>query len=611
MKKSLLIIILSVITIYAWGAKVFNEPFSTTQSDGTTLLVSGHGDEHVSWYTTSDGAILVHVGFDYYIGKIDSYGNLTASTQLAHEAEHRSATEQALVDNQDRDAFYQKTTGTWTNKIRTREVVRSTDKYFPHLGSPKALVILAEFQDTVFKINHPIEAYKEYLNADVLSDFGNNNTSNISSIRGYFKAMSKGKFTPQFDVFNTIIKLDNNLSYYGANSGGRKDNIGALITEACQKADALGVDFSQYDSDNDGYVDLVYIIYAGYSESWSGNSSDAIWPKSGATPGGTYDGKTVYRYGVSNELYGNPATVKKQGKYLINGIGLFAHEFSHCLGLPDFYATTAAPLETQKANNQSLEYWSLMDTGEYLKNGYAPAAYTAWEREALEWFTIDTLKEASKVTLKDLDSGDSDAKAYRIMNDNDPTGHEYFIVQNIQQTNWNKYQFGHGMLVFHVDYDENAFSLSSGISANTVNNTLGHPRMTLVAADGMLLNSSIVTDQTSQNAYRASAAADPFPGTTNTKSLTDDTTVKPTVYNGTALAKPIYKITEANGVITFNFLKEDIDTATGIIGIPAEVAGQLYKDDRIYSIDGRYLGTDKTHLPKGIYIMNRKKIVIQ
>ncbi|KXB84865.1 hypothetical protein HMPREF3034_00468 [Prevotella sp. DNF00663] len=135
--------------------------------------------------------------------------------------------------------------------------------------------------------------------------------------------------------------------------------------------------------------------------------------------------------------------------------------------------------------------------------------------------------------------------------------------------------------------------------------------MTLVPADGTLLNISNVTDITSQYAYKASAAADPFPGTGNNTTLTDETTVKPTVYNGTALAKPIYKITETDGVITFNFLQENNDTPTGIIGVLGTVAEQLYKDNRIYSIDGRYLGTDKTRLPKGIYIINRKKVVIQ
>lgn len=112
MKKPLLIIFLLVITVYTWGAKVLSEPFSVTQSDGTTLLVTGHGDEHVSWYTASDGVILVHVGFEYYIGQIDSYGNLTASTQLAHEVGQRSATEQTLINSQNKEVFYKNATNT-------------------------------------------------------------------------------------------------------------------------------------------------------------------------------------------------------------------------------------------------------------------------------------------------------------------------------------------------------------------------------------------------------------------------------------------------------------------------------------------------------------------
>ena len=103
------------------------------------------------------------------------------------------------------------------------------------------------------------------------------------------------------------------MSYYGAGN----DNTNALVRDACNAIDD-SVDFSQYDSNNDGYVDLVYVIYAGHSESESGNNRNDIWPKSGYGSFGTYDGKTVYRYGVNNELNGRETS---RNKY-INGIGL-------------------------------------------------------------------------------------------------------------------------------------------------------------------------------------------------------------------------------------------------------------------------------------------------
>ena len=129
------------------------------------------------------------------------------------------------------------------------------------------------------------------------------------------------------------VTVSKNSAYYGNNEGSADGdtNFPQMIKEACQQVDGK-VNFADYDSDGDGYVDLVYVIYAGYSESISGNSGDCLWPKSGTVGGlGTYDGKTVSRFGINNELNNTPADTQ-DGKYYINGIGLFCHEFSHTLG---------------------------------------------------------------------------------------------------------------------------------------------------------------------------------------------------------------------------------------------------------------------------------------
>ncbi|MFX7845242.1 immune inhibitor A domain-containing protein, partial [Acinetobacter baumannii] len=81
----------------------------------------------------------------------------------------------------------------------------------------------------------------------------------------------------------------------------------------------------------------------------------------------TYNGKKLYRSGFNNELLGNESWPETKQ---INGIGLFVHEFSHCLGLPDFYASRL----TSIYDNQGMEDWSVMDNGTYNMNGYVPAA---------------------------------------------------------------------------------------------------------------------------------------------------------------------------------------------------------------------------------------------
>ena len=128
-----------------------------------------------------------------------------------------------------------------------------------------------------------------------------------------------------------------------ANKGSSTDNPVALeefVREACTLADPL-VDFSQYDHNQDGFVDNIYFFYAGKGEADSGDGN-AIWPHSayyadiakeaGATQKSLkLDGIEVGNYTCSNEINGTIITPQPAG------IGTFVHEFGHVLGLADHY----------------------------------------------------------------------------------------------------------------------------------------------------------------------------------------------------------------------------------------------------------------------------------
>lgn len=595
MKKFILMITAVAMTVAVYGAKALNMATTITQSDGSQLTVRQFGDENFHYYATVDGVLLSHIGRDYFVASVDADGSLASTGQLAHNAGERSAEEQALITAQDKKLFFTAAAERANRVTVRREAIKEDATLLAHVDSPKVLVILVEFSDLAFTVNQPYKTFYQYLNGDEQENLGNYNTRNYGSVKTYFEDMSFGAFSPQFDIYGPVT-LSQPLSYYGADD----DYMERFIPDACKAVDD-SVDFSLYDANSDGKVDLIYVIYAGYSESIDGNSTDCIWPKSGTISGGTYDGVSVYRYGVNNELNYNEEYATSRGNIYVNGIGLFCHEFSHCLGLPDLYVTVSGDL--QLADNQEMEYWSVMDSGTYLYNGYAPAAYTAWEREALGWFAIDTLTEAGTVELLPIDNG---GKAYRIMNDNDESGHEYFIVENIQQTGWNTRQYGHGMLVTHVDYDSDKFD----IRTNAVNNEDGHPRMTVVAADGTLTNVySLSTSSEAKEVY----GGDPFPGTSAVTELTDDGDVTPAVYNGETLSKPLYDITEdeTTGMVTFRFIEEsteennDAGDETGINGIATQGIGST----ATYSTDGREMKNDI--LPAGIYIIGGKKIVIK
>ena len=587
MKKLLLTLISLLLVSLSWAAKAWKMPLTVTQPDGSVLQAYQHGDEHFNWYTDKDGVILIRKADIFYIAHIDRYGKISSSNLLAHEKSQRQDAEKRAVAAQNRNLFFERAQQRIETRAMRREPVQVNGTFFPHTGSPKAIVILAQYNDTPFTLTNPRQSFQQFLNGEGEPvDYEHSKGRNASSVKQYFKDMSFGKFIPQFDVYGPVT-LPHELAYYGGtdpNGGGEK--FSELITDACRLMDD-SLNFANYDANGDGYADLVYVVYSGYGQNM-GAPDNTMWPKAGTIyPCPSFDGKKICRAGISNELIGNPKTPKKK---MISGIGLFCHEFSHCMGLPDFYPTLASA----RGDNQGMEAWSLMDDGEYTANGWWPTAYTAWEREAMGWMTIDNLTTAQQIELQTIDNK---GKAYRIYNDNDPSTKDYYIVQNIQAERWNAGLKSHGLLMYHVNYEATAFILSS----NSVNNVKGKPRMTVIPADGLLYSSYNVN----RNEYKEQLKGDLFPGTKNVTELIDANKLPNYApWTGGTLDKPIYNISEKEGKIYFDFLRKDFTN-----GIEQTTYKDRSVDERIYTLDGRYVGTDDRVLEKGIYIRNHKKFV--
>lgn len=617
MKKTVLILITLLCHLASHASKGWPYPITVSQPDGTQLTVRINGDADFNWVSTLDGVVLKQEGNGYFVANIDTNGTLSSSGTLAHDADKRSPAEQSLCKKQDVKAFL--TVNTRPERLAATRGFggKGSTSFFPHTGSPRAIVLLVQFANRPFKVQ-PRKAFNQYLNsmADKHQDFGNAEDRNTGSVKKYFSDMSGGKFKPQFDLYGPIT-MPKNVAYYGEGSSSM-ERYRELVSEACTMMDD-SLDFSKYDADKDGNVDLVYIIYAGYGESVSSIDS-TLWPK--AFVCGTdikKDGKYVRLAGISNELNGRP-----DGKYsstsglLINGVGLFCHEFSHCMGLPDFYPTVSPQWTTANDkqdfdayDNQGMEEWDVMDNGIYLYNGYSPTAYTAWEREKMGWLTIETLTKEGKVELKSIDEG---GKAYRIKNDKNTSGNEYYIVENIQAKGWNKKLPASGMMVSHVEYEPRAFSVFHG-GDNSVNNIKKHPRMTIVPADGYLPSSyrkvpnssNLTAPYMKKQQYDEQLAGDLYPGKSNVNRLTDaQNMVNYAPWTGGMLNKPIYNIALKNGIVTFDFLKDQ--TSTGIE--QPESATENNFEEKIYTIDGRYVGTNLKALPKGVYIKGKKKVVV-
>lgn len=602
MKKLLLSCVLTLAATSSWAVKADPTPVIITQSDGTQLTIIQHGDEHFSWLSTTDGVLLTKVGNDFYISDIDKFGYYKASNQLAHNTDNRSAAEQTIVRKQMtmQNKFFSTATRRLSEEAKTRAIGTATPSYFPHIGNPRVLVILAQFPDCQFSLPNPIKSFNDYFNYEghPLPNYSNNEKRNYGSVKQYFKDMSNGAFTPQFDVIGPIT-VTKASTYYGEdiNEETKDIHIQEFIQDACNEAIAHNtINLNDYDSNNDGYIDLIYVVYAGYSQSSSPGSYGFIWPKSGTVSPFPMGNKQVGRYGVSNELNYYPGYKFKTDPTLtkrMNGIGLFCHEFSHTLGLPDFYPT----IVSAQIDNQAMEYWDLMDGGEYTDNGYTPTPYTPWEKDQMGWKALSTITEQkATITLQD-------DEALKVLTTNEK---EYLILHNIQNTGWASKVPGHGMLIYRVNYEYDVKQPGKTSIFDHVNDNPGKPGMTIIPADGSLKTSyniktkddkGIVHGLYTQKEYQKDLYSDPFPGTKNINYC-----IRPVLNYGT-LDKAFKNISEHSGIITLDYIPS---YTTGINGV---LSDSQISDNRIYTLDGRYVGTDRDALPHGIYIQNKQKFI--
>ena len=576
------------------ASRALSEPFTVSQPDGKTLTIKLYGDEQLSWLTTSDNILVVETPKGYFVAAVAADGHLVASPYLAHQPAARPAEEQLACRQQQqrRSLFFDRVGRTWDTARRAQVTGQS---YFPHMGSPKCLVILVNFQDVKFQSDDPYAQFDQYLNGEVQLDLGHNEQKNVTSVRRYFELSSHGLFTPQFDLVGPVT-LPQTLEYYGADSGDNKDvHFNDFCKDAIAAVDTL-VDFRQYDNTGDGRAELVCIVFAGYGQNVSGNASNTIWAKCGYRGIATDDGVSVGFLNCSAELFRVSTGTN------INGHGVFCHEFSHGMGLPDLYVT----ISSAQVNNQSPEFFDLMDYGEYAKNGYAPVPYSAWEQEAMGWIEIKQLTEArDSIVLKPLIQG---GKAYKF--GNGANSEEWMMIENVQPYDLAHhipgFPYGHGLLVWHI-----AYASSQVTMGDYPNNTANHPRVSVVPASGQLINGYLFGpgQPYSQAEYLESLRAAPFPGTCGVTMLSAEQQLPNYLfYNGDE--SPVFKLfriaEDSLGVVTFSF-DDGLGTALPAVrDVASDAVSRAY-----YSLDGRLVGYDPRQLHSGLYIRNGKKVVLK
>ena len=524
--KKLFFILFAVLfssSIYAIVASP--EPIQKTQPDGTIISIMLHGDEHFSYRTTTDGYFIAQDSqHRYCYVNYMSDGTYAMTTVVAHNPESRTAMEKAFIGTLSRDIPFEKAVSS-RRRIAQQAHLSST---YPRIGSPKGIAILVNFTDLKFKnTQHDFDR--------LCNESGYSDNYNQGSCRDFFIAQSDSLFQPHFDVFGPY-ELERNQEYYGGNTGSNNSQHAAdMIIEACSKALAAGVDFSNYDCDNDGVVDAVFVFYAGHGEADTGEEN-AVWPhRSSVSVQQTYSGKYLRDYACASELRGGGGMAT---------IGTFCHEFGHVLGLPDYY-------DTQIDGNETIGSWDIMCSGSYNgPRGYAgatPPSYSAHSRWWIGWRkNIEQLSAPGTYTLNPVEQ--TDAKAYIIADKqhslNPMAASEFFLIENRQLAGWDNSTTslpGTGLLVWHINYKPALWTNNTPNSGGALNY-------------GLLLPSG--RERTS------GSRADTYPGSNRR------TEFNPILSNGTNLYQPVFSITQIGDDISFVYKSE---SENPISVIPAEL----------------------------------------
>ncbi|MBO7120240.1 MAG: M6 family metalloprotease domain-containing protein [Bacteroidaceae bacterium] len=510
-----------------------------TQPDGSSVTIRLVGDEYLHYNTTEDGYSLVRRNDGAYVyAKKNEEGQLEPTELLAHDAGERSAAERDYIERTGRlkpQMTVQMETMRHQNRAqRARQLSQSRANLYDY-SQFRGLVILVEYNDCDFQYDDYADIMEDMINAD---NYTGNDRTNFyyggqvrctGSIRDYYRDNSNGVFVPTFDVVGPVQV---NRSQYYAN--GTQNGV-QLMIDACTAADSQ-VNFSDYDVNNDGVVDMIYFIFAGLGSYVQGNDSRLLWPHQYDISYARYvrkDGVYLGRYACSTELFGSTDW------NVLEGIGTMCHEFSHVLGLPDFY-DTGNQYDGECVNPDS---WSLMASGADLNYGRTPCGFSLFERYALGFANPQVLNEAGSYSIDALHASNT---GYRL---NTQENKETFYIENRQKTKWDAALPGHGMLIFRVD----STNTDAWTYANTVNDNPNHPYYELLRAGGV-----------KSDAYSISAAtaSDPFPGTKNVTAISNQTTPSLKTWSGKLSNLALRNIRETGGVISFEAY--DVDVLTSI-----------------------------------------------
>ena len=519
MKKSVMLIMLGLLCLAARAIPADPTPIKVAQPDGSMLTVVLHGDEFFHFTTTADGYTVVKNAAGYYTYARLSGDRLVAGDRIARDQSQRTAADLSSLAGIPKGLTSQQQYRAGMQQLNRRNSAMrrvGADGRMDY-DNFRGLIILVNYSDKKFSMPDVNAFYDDMVNThDYTGYVLNNRRVNMTgSVRDYFYDNSNQIFDPHFDVVGPVDVP------FSCRYPGGTDHADEVFHSALDLVDD-SIDFRDYDSDGDGYVDMVFFLVAGLSSNYSGNDQSLLWPHMfylyWAPP---HDGMYFGLYACSTEIAGWQSYYSD-----VNGIGTFCHEFGHVLGLPDLYDTdyTGGGGESNHPGE-----WSIMAGGSGNNFGRNPVGYSLYERYALGFTQPEVLNEVGKYEMQALDASNKGLRLNTLNPD------EYFLIENRQPGKWDRFLPGYGMLVARVDStDANVWE------QNTVNCRPSHMYYELLRADF---------------AGRESAS-DPFPGTSGVTSITNFTTPSLLTWDKSFNEFNILGIAENDGLISFELVRD-------------------------------------------------------
>ncbi len=432
--------------------------FQDIQPNGTVVSLRVRGDEHFNWTEDLAGYTVIRSKGWYEYARVNPQGRLVATGLKVGINNPRAGglNKGLLPSAAQRAKSARKSPGSSGS---------STIQGAAPAGAIRNLVVMIQFS------NHAGRALPSSSDINILFNApgGDPQLAPTGSVRDVYLQNSYGQMELNSDVSGWIT-VSKSEQYY-ANGQSGDSTLWEALREALDTLDQA-IDFTQYDADNDGYIDSIAFIHSGYGAEWGGTdadgvaSADRIWSHRWAIQNPSWtstEGVRVSDYHIS------PALWRTSGSD-IGRIGVIAHETGHFFGLPDLYDTNGGGAGIGS-------YGLMANSWGFSGSQLCPPHFSPWSKLQLGWISPVDISQSGEYTIGQSETNNE----YFVITDGYP-GNEYLMIENRQNAGFDCSLPQGGLAIWHID-DEAGFN-TEGYPGKRWPKDGKHYRVAMAQADG-------------------------------------------------------------------------------------------------------------------------------